>query len=533
MRDAEKFLALVDGLRADNRAIYLGRDNGTDLFAGVRDSVAVVGVQGSGKTTCVFAPSVACHPGPVVITSVRQEGREKGIREATLGARRLIASHFGGEVMELAVDDAFGFQAQPVWWDFTDGCQNWNAALDRAKSLARAGIKPTLENYEDWRNFVASLLAPLLFAADLWSPALTDRDLARIINASRGIGAQPSNSASSNTDNPQTIYDVLANLENHYPNGHPSTQLLNMFRDGEMHAETRQTTFVLACSNVLSVFAYDPFAQTETLSLADFVRSCGTLYITAGKDRAKDVDMLIAALLEALDNVWSRTPFSERPPSMLFALDEVATVAPIPSLPKGVGMYGGNGIQLLLGFQHSSQAWRAWADEGEGVILGTNHFLLFPGLVDEKITKKFADLAPQASRHHIEVIVRDGVTTDSRQASATRLISERQELEAALAGKRPVLRESAALMVARKLLNRRIKDGIKGRNGNSAKDLLRELLTCTESKPVASRRPTLEQSDLFTMPRGRAFLKSSNITRFVDVSPYDRHPLWKNWLVDA
>lgn len=541
MPDYDEFVDLVERLRDDGKAIYLGHSGGSPIFAGVRDSAVLVGPPGCGKTSSVFAPSVACHPGPVIVTSVRQQGRDPGIREVTIGPRTAIAERLGGSVQELAVDDRFGFSAQAVWWDFTEGCEEWNVALRRAKSLARSGIRATLENHHNWRTWVSELLAPLLFNTALQrlvseqsglvaDQARDDFFVASVV-ANGGGGEHDAHRA-----DPLTVHGQLEELlvlagQGEISGLHPSITMLRKYCGlGELHIETRDTVFTLANSDVLSYFAYDrPNIDMYYFQIGEFLRSYGTLYITAGHGQAEDVRMIVASLLEAIEQVWVGIPYDERPPTLLLALDEVTTVAPIPSLPAAMGTYGGSGIQLLLGFQHSSQVETPWDKAGAGVINGANHLMIFPGLDDTEILLKFERLALQTEQQDREISVVKGFVASAGQANAARLIEERTMIEDARNHARKGGEERAMAEASRRIATKR-GPFTRGRYGTSADEVRREIMEFTTHGLTSVRRTSIESSAIFSSDRHRVFLKSSNLLRFVDLVPYYRNSFWSKWL---
>lgn len=519
-----------------SRGIYMGHLSGEALFASTRESLVVVGPPGSGKTSGAFAPSVASHPGPVVVTSIRQQGHEPGIREVTLQSRRAVAATHCGEhspdlfLLELAVDERFGFQGIPVWWDFTEGCADWNIALRRAKSLARAGIRPSLENHHNWRNWCAELLAPLLFVAA--HNGRDDRHVARVV--ANGPGA-----ADVHTEDHPSIQQEAALLEallaeSPEVGGQASIGMLRKFCGyGTLPSETVESVFSIANSDILSFYAYDSLSdETQSFSLEDFLRSYGTLYITAGSGQAEDVRMIVASLVEAIEQTWIGIPANEKAPSLLLALDEVSVVAPVPSLPNAIGTFGGSGIQLLLGFQHSSQAEEAWGSAGRGVIDGGNHLMLFPGLDDSNLLKKIEELSPKSLQHDISVSARSDLRVGNREADASRLISERRELEAARSTGDVRVSRFEVANSARVLANERRRDGILMRAVNGLRPactgpaLLDEVLALTSVSPKEERRAMVEAGDVFSGRSDSVFLKSGPTIRFVEMIPWYRNDFW-------
>lgn len=513
-------IELVEKLRRSGEAIFLGCDqNGKEIFAKVRESVALVGPTGRGKTSGVIIPSVACHPGPVIVTSVRGAGRDPDTRTATLSARKLIAQEYGGEVVELSIDDAFGYLAATAWWEITDHCDTWEDAKARAGLISHAGVSASTQSHDFWRRQVANLLAPLLFASHLYSPRLSGEDILTMIQNGQ---LDPEDVQG------LVIRVVLDQLKSEYP-GHISLRQLGKFCGTTGDATTKNDTFTVA-ENALDVLSHERTADDASIDLESFVRSYGTIYITAGRERARQARALIAAFLGAVEDAWNKVPYQDRASSLLLALDDVATIAPIGSLPEGVAMYGGSGIQLLLGFQHSSLAKEPWGEGGEAVIKGTNHLMIFPGLNDEKLTAPFEGFSSKVSRHHWEVSVVENFRSGPKFVDATWLIEERERLEAIQDGARPGTAGPLIKAELYRLQSKRLRQVKTNRYGPKIEDLYKEIYGLTRRVPRAQLRPTLDHSDIFSGREGCVFVQSGNALRFLQLTKYFEDKEWRRRL---
>ena len=67
---------------------------------------------------------------------------------------------------------------------------------------------------------------------------------------------------------------------------------------------------------------------------------------------------------------------------MLFALDEVANIAPLQELPQIASEGGGQGLTLLAAFQDLSQARARWGKAADGFLTLFGTKLLLPGIAD-------------------------------------------------------------------------------------------------------------------------------------------------------
>ncbi|WP_157695139.1 type IV secretory system conjugative DNA transfer family protein [Nakamurella panacisegetis] len=203
-------------LLQDARSIYLGRENSVPLFASSADHSLVLGPPRCGKTSGLLIPSVAVHPGPVVVTSTRAD-----IVSATLAARQEIASRAGSMVATLIFDEPQESRSPRRSWSVTDGCADWGTALDRANVLAATAIHDEKNGF--FRDAARDLLAGCLFAAALAS----ESDRVMVGRIRRG--------------EVQYYQDLI---EYHTHDYHPARLVLSGIVDpNQMAAETRQSVY--------------------------------------------------------------------------------------------------------------------------------------------------------------------------------------------------------------------------------------------------------------------------------------------------
>ncbi|WP_331710756.1 type IV secretion system DNA-binding domain-containing protein [Nakamurella panacisegetis] len=105
-------------------------------------------------------------------------------------------------------------------------------------------------------------------------------------------------------------------------------------------------------------FLYPQDEAVEWISLAEFVAGWNTLFIIIRHERAKAVQPLVTALVEAVTAAWRKAAATRRDGTLLLALDEVANVAPLPHLPTLLTAGAGDGIQCALGMQEPGQSTR-------------------------------------------------------------------------------------------------------------------------------------------------------------------------------
>jgi type IV secretory pathway TraG/TraD family ATPase VirD4 len=125
-----------------------------------------------------------------------------------------------------------------------------------------------------------------------------------------------------------------------------------------------------------------------------FVRSSNTLYIAApGSDQAMVAPMVVALLSEIREAAYRAHDEGALAHPVLFALDELAHIAPLPDLPSLVAEGGGQGVLTLGCLQDLSQARRRWGEEGAAFPSLFSTTLVLPGIADTKTLRLLAMLA--------------------------------------------------------------------------------------------------------------------------------------------
>ena len=78
---------------------------------------------------------------------------------------------------------------------------------------------------------------------------------------------------------------------------------------------------------------------------------------------------------------------------VLFALDEVAQIAPLPALPQMAAEGGGQGLVVLACLQDLSQAYWRWGPAAEGFFSLFSAKVVFPGIGDRRTLELLSLLA--------------------------------------------------------------------------------------------------------------------------------------------
>ncbi|MGV8966590.1 MAG: type IV secretory system conjugative DNA transfer family protein [Cellulomonas sp.] len=324
----------------------VGRVRGKDLWCSVEDSVLLVGPPRMGKGLHVVIPWVLDAPGPVVATSTRPD---------TLAVTMHARDKSKGPV---AIFDPQRLAGLPggLRWSPVRGCEIPRTALVRARGLAAGvGFGKSVSDSDFWSGQTESALRCLLHAAALdgrgavdlyrWSlnPTLAE-DAVEILNRepAAASGWADALDAAIHSD-PRTRDSVWLGV--------------------------RQSLAALADPDVLA--AVDP-GESTAFDPAAFLRESGTLYLLAAAVTSGSCAPLVAAFVEDITEtarvVAARSPGARLDPPLLLALDEIANLTPLPSLPQLMAEGGGTGITTLAVLQSLAQARNRWGEHAADAI---------------------------------------------------------------------------------------------------------------------------------------------------------------------
>jgi type IV secretory pathway TraG/TraD family ATPase VirD4 len=323
----------------------LGRVRGRDLWCSVEDSALLVGPPRMGKGVHVVIPWVLDAPGPVVATSTRPD-----TLAVTMRAR--------GRRGPVAIFDPQRLADLPggMRWSPVRGCETPRTALVRARGLAAgAGFGRTVSDSDFWAGQTETALRCLLHAAAL--------DGRRAVDLYRW------------SLNPVLAEDAVTTLNRHPRAASGWADAL----EAAIHADprtrdsvwlgVRQSLAALADPDVLA--AVDP-APGEEFDPAAFLRDSGTLYLLASAVTSGSCAPLVAAFVEDITEtargLAARSPGARLDPPLLLALDEIANLTPLPSLPQLMAEGGGSGITTLAVLQSLAQARNRWGEHAADAI---------------------------------------------------------------------------------------------------------------------------------------------------------------------
>ncbi|GAA4993870.1 hypothetical protein GCM10025792_49310 [Pseudonocardia tropica] len=139
-------------------------------------------------------------------------------------------------------------------------------------------------------------------------------------------------------------------------------------------------------------------SERQNFDADRFVRSRDTVYITAPSHLQSITAPLVVGLLEEIRQAayrWAREQARthRQAPPVLWALDEVANIAPIGKLPDIVSEAGSQGLQVMACFQDLSQAGKRWNKEADGFLTLFGTKVVFPGIGDPRTLQALSLMA--------------------------------------------------------------------------------------------------------------------------------------------
>lgn len=323
----------------------IGSLRGQDVWCTVEDSVLLVGPPRMGKGVHVVIPWVLDAPGAVVATSTRPD-----TLAVTLAARRRRGP--------VAVFDPQQLASLPggLAWSPVRGCEEPRTALVRARGLAAgAGWGASVSDAAFWAGQTETTLRCLLHAAALdgrrapdlyrWSlqPTLA-QDAVRVLTR--------------HPDAADGWADALEAVVHADPRTRDSVWL-----------GVRQALASLADPRVLA--AVDPEVG-EGFDPARFLIEAGTLLLLAPATTSASSGPLVAAFVEDVTETARRLAAASigarLDPPVLLALDEIANLTPLPSLPALMAEGGGSGITTMAVLQSLAQARHRWGEHAADAI---------------------------------------------------------------------------------------------------------------------------------------------------------------------
>jgi len=363
-------------LHVRNR-VFLGwdaQDGYKRCWSEPEDSVGIVGPPRYGKTSGLIVPSALWWAGPLVCTSTRGD-----ILGFTGDRRQAIAAPHGGGVY---VYDPFGseYPHLSMRWSPLADCEDPTVCYRRVAAMT-AVAGQGVQDGDHWRAGAAGILRAYFHAAALeglplatvrrWLAGQEVRDPAAILRLSGSPGA--------------IWADDL-----------DAVTLIGDRERGSFYSVARNTLEATAEPTVLRS------CSANDLNIDAFLASRSSLFIIGPSHLQQTIAPLMAGLVDSIAQRAAELAARQGgrlDPPLLLALDEIANIAPLQSLPSLVSEGGGRGIVTMWATQSLAQLRSRYGVEQQAAILAaTTAKVIFGGLSNSEDLANISSWAGEEQR---------------------------------------------------------------------------------------------------------------------------------------
>lgn len=336
--------------------VYLGVGARAEpRFARAERAVLLLGPPRSGKTSAVIISALLAHTGPAVSTSTKADVARATRQVRSGGGRTWVFDPTGSAG---ATDGS-----EELRWSPVTSSVRWDGAVLVARAMT-TNIGTGTTDRSHWSSRAQALLAPMLHAA-----AVHGRDMEAVVDwAMRHEIDEPG---------------IL--LEDQRCSNLAFGSLL-----GLLNTEERERSSVFsAAADALQAYTSEnalAAAKDPNFDAHAFVRSADTIYIHAPAEEQAAAAPIVCGLLSEIRRATYRAHANGQLTHgrMLFALDEVANIAPLDELPQIASEGGGQGLILLAALQDLSQARQRWGAQANGFLTLFGTKLILPGIADTR-----------------------------------------------------------------------------------------------------------------------------------------------------
>jgi type IV secretion system protein VirD4 len=243
-------------------------------------------------------------------------------------------------------------------WSPLPGCEDWDRALQRARSMTTAEARNGDDSDRFFRSQAERALAALLHAAALTGYGM--EDVARWVLV--GDLEEP--------------VAILAERGSAWAAG--------LLRGFDRSDPRLRDSILVTAADTIRVYDSELArnqADGPLIPVREFLADSGTIYIVAPSDVHEQFASLVVGLL---DEVRRTTYACHSPgrPTTLLVLDEADKIAPWPKLPSVLGEGGSQGLQVCMAVQDLSQARTRWGGATDGFPTLFQHKVLLGGVAD-------------------------------------------------------------------------------------------------------------------------------------------------------
>lgn len=358
-------------------------------------TTGVLGPQGSGKTLDLLVPALLDAPGAALATTTKSD-------DLYLTWSQRTRDPHGGEDRPCVVADPFGLAPHlaPLVWDPIAGCGDPWVAQRRAHAFC-AGLStgdPSRGGGSDASRFYTAEAAKVT-AGFLHAAALAGLTLDQLL---RWVA------------DPTAAVEPVHILRRH-PRAAPQWHgLLHAALHGDDRTAANTATTV---QQGLGLFFQPalrarctPTRDRPATDLNEVIRRRGTVYLLGRDDPYAPATPLLTAIAEdVLDTALRHahaSPWGRVCPPLLACLDELPSIAPLPTLQTRMANERALGISFIWAAQTYTQLVTRFGATGAQTLLGlTNVLAVFGGTSDPTLTTHLTELAgrtrtPRTSWNH-------------------------------------------------------------------------------------------------------------------------------------
>ncbi len=327
---------------------FLGRDGkGAARFASSRSHLLVLGPPRSGKTTAIVVPNAKLFPGPVVATSTKADVL------AAIGEERSKS----GSVF---VFDPGGEVGEGPWirigWSPVEAAATLESAVLVTESFARAALGPGLGGDRHWVDRAKALLAPLLLAANLLAlPIGSVLEWVDLRSCDEPLDAL----AFAGMDRAATVLRSVTGTE-----------------------ERERSAIFSTASAALAAYRLEERPADAGFDPLGFISSKDTLVVVASSLLQQVIAPVVVCLIDEIARACYRSAQRGRLVQLALILDEMANIAPMPTLGSLLSEGVGQGVYVLGALQDLSQARLRWPELVRGLFTLFGTTMVIGGIGD-------------------------------------------------------------------------------------------------------------------------------------------------------
>jgi type IV secretion system protein VirD4 len=370
--------------------VYLGlRADGDWQLSRPERAVLLLGPPRSGKTSGVIIPGLLAHTGPAVCTSTKPD-----VARATRRAR----SRFGRVWMFDPTGASAGSGGEELRWSPVRASARWDGALLMARAMT-AGVGDGTVHGSHWAKRSQALLAPFLHAA-----ALDGRDMESVVDWVMR----------------HELDEAGILLEQERASRLAFGSLL-----GLLNTEERERASIFsAAADALQAYSSEAAleaAKDPNFDPEAFIASEDTIYVHAPAEEQAAAAPIVCGLLAEIRSATYRAHQDGRLRwRVLFALDEVANIAPLEELPQIASEGGGQGLELLAALQDLSQARARWGQAADGFLTLFGTKLILPGIAD---TRSLEAISTALGEYDRQLVATSTIPTGDLLRARSRTVS--------------------------------------------------------------------------------------------------------------